>query len=217
MTLNYETIEFAHNPEPRCPCVLLLDKSSSMSGQPISELNNGLKTFEEELKKDKLAALRVEVAIVAFGPVNLRQDFVTASQFNAPSLVATGDTPMGAAIHLALDCIDNRKKTYKSNGITCYRPWVFLVTDGAPTDDWQLAAARVHEAENNKKVAFFAVGVENADMGVLRQIATRTPLKLRGLCFKEMFLWLSSSLISVSHSKPGEDVPLQTPVGWGIV
>jgi len=217
MTLNYEIVEFAHNPEPRCPCVLLLDTSASMGGQPISELNNGLKTFEEELKKDKLAALRVEVAIVTFGPVNLRQDFVTASQFNAPLLEATGNTPMGAAINLALDCIEDRKRTYRSNGIDSYRPWIFLITDGFPTDLWQSAAARVHEAENNKKIAFFAVGVENADMGVLQQIAVRTPLKLRGLSFRQMFLWLSSSLTSVSHSKPGDNIPLQTPTGWASV
>lgn len=217
MTLDYENIEFADNPEPRCPCVLLLDTSGSMSGQPISELNSGINTFEEELKKDKLAALRVEVAIITFGPVSLKQDFVTASQFNAPLLQTTGATPTGEAINFALDRIEDRKKSYKTNGIAYYRPWIFMITDGAPTDYWQTAATRIHEAEANKKVAFFAVGVEGADMGVLQQIASRTPLKLKGLSFKDMFVWLSSSLTSVSHSRPGDEVPLQTPTGWGEV
>lgn len=218
MTLDYESIEFAgDNPEPRCPCVLLLDTSVSMRGQPISELNSGINTFEEEIKKDKLAALRVEVAIVTFGPVSLKQDFVTASQFNAPLLQITDATPTGEAINFALDRIEDRKKSYKSNGITHYRPWIFMITDGAPTDYWQTSATRIHEAEANGKVAFFAVGVEGADMGVLKQIASRTPLKLRGLSFKDMFVWLSASLTSVSYSRPGEEVPLQTPTGWAEV
>lgn len=216
MTLDYENIEFAVNPEPRCPCVLLLDTSGSMSGHPISELNIGINTFEDELKKDKLAALRVEVAIVTFGPVILKQDFITANQFGAPTLQTTGDTPTGEAINFALDRIEDRKKSYKANGIAYYRPWIFMITDGAPTDYWQSAATRVHNSEANKKVLFFAVGVEGANMEILNQISppNRAALKLDGLNFKEMFQWLSSSMSNISRSRPDDVVQLQAP-GWG--
>ena len=61
-----EAVEFAENPEPRCPCVLLLDTSSSMQGLPIDALNQGLRTFKDELMKDPLASRRVEVAVVTF-------------------------------------------------------------------------------------------------------------------------------------------------------
>lgn len=60
-------IEFADNPDPRCPCVLLLDVSGSMAGPRIDELNKGLLTYAEELRKDQLASRRVEIAIVTFG------------------------------------------------------------------------------------------------------------------------------------------------------
>jgi uncharacterized protein YegL len=90
--------KFADNPEPRCPCLLLLDTSGSMQGQPISELNAGLIQFKDELVSDSLAAKRVEIAIVTFGPVNTVTEFQTADEFYPPTLTTTGDTPMGAAI-----------------------------------------------------------------------------------------------------------------------
>ena len=61
-----EAVEFAENPEPRCPCVLLLDTSGSMQGEPIKALNEGLKTFRDTLIKDPLASRRVEVAVISF-------------------------------------------------------------------------------------------------------------------------------------------------------
>src|SRR4051794_4816078 len=71
-------LEFADNPEPRCPCVLLLDTSKSMSGQRIDALNQGLVAFRDELLKDSLARQRVEIAIVTFGgSVRVIQNFVT--------------------------------------------------------------------------------------------------------------------------------------------
>ncbi len=205
------------NPEPRCPCVLLLDTSGSMSGVPITELNDGLRIFKDTLSKDELAMSRIEISIITFGPVKIEQDFVVASEFIPPSLHASDATPMGSAIKLALDRLDERKKIYKENGISYYRPWVFLITDGAPTDEWQSAAQRIHEAETKKRVAFFCVGVEQADMSILSQLSPRQPLKLKGLNFGEMFVWLSSSLTSASRSKPNEDVPLQSPMGWATV
>lgn len=213
----FGTDNFADNPEPRCPCLLLLDTSGSMNGAPIAELNAGLVGFKDELVSDSLAMKRVEVAVISFGPVNIENSFHTAPNFFPPNLSANGDTPMGAAIRQGIDLVQQRKKEYRANGISFYRPWVFLITDGTPTDEWQSAAALIREGESSKSFAFFAVGVAGANMDVLRQISVRDPLKLEGLKFRELFQWLSNSMKSVSQSVPGTTVPIQSPQGWAEV
>lgn len=211
---------FADNPEPRCPVVLLLDTSGSMLGNPIEELNAGIVRFKDELMADPLASKRVEIAIVTFGPVNVLQDFVTPEYFNPPVLEAKADTPMGSAIETALELLANRKQTYKSYGIQYYRPWVFLITDGGPTDSWANAAQMVKAGENQHSFSFFCVGVKDARMDILEQISSRQPLKLKDLRFRDLFIWLSGTLKSVSASTPGTPVPLLNPVspnGWASV
>ena len=225
--------EFADNPEPRCPVVLVLDTSGSMNGQPIRELNEGLQAFKDAIQADRLAALRVEVAILPFGglvrPVDVRaaapnqppfdpnQPFVTGDNFEPPILTSAGDTPLGTAVRQGLQLLRDRKETYKLNGIDYFRPWMFLMTDGKPTDEWQSAALALREEEARKGVIFFAVGVEGADLKILAQFSgARPPLRLKGLAFSELFQWLSKSLSVVAHSKPGEQAPLP-PVGWAQV
>lgn len=210
--------EFADNAEPRCPVVLLLDTSGSMSGQPIDELNAGLAIFKQEVQRDTTASLRVEVAIITFdSSVNIVQDFVTIDEFYPPQLSASGTTSMGEGIELALNEVESRKSTYKSNGIQCYQPWVFLITDGGPTDSWQSAAQRVRQASANGKISFYAVGVQGADLNILGQIApiNTPPLMLKGLQFQELFRWLSDSMKRVSSSKVGGgQTSLPAVSGW---
>lgn len=210
----FGTDNFAENPEQRCPCILVLDRSGSMAGRPIEELNTGLHTFRDELLSDSLASKRVEIAVITFGPATVQQEFHLPSHFLPPTLTAESDTPMGAALIHAMDLVESRKSTFRQNGISFYRPWIFLITDGAPTDDWKTAAAQIREGEASKKFAFFAVGVEGADFSVLRQISIREPLKLDGLKFKELFQWLSNSMKSVSQSTLGTEVKLESPAGW---
>jgi uncharacterized protein YegL len=211
--------KFVENPDPRCPCVLLLDTSTSMSGAPIAALNEGLQAFERDLKEDALAGRRVEVAIVTFGDGGVRvvQEFVTARGFTAPRLSTGGMTPMGGALRAGLNLLRNEKQKYKENGISYFRPWMLLITDGAPNDEWQSAAGEVRVEEAAGGVAVFPIGVEGADMAMLSQISlARQPVKLNGLGFTEMFVWLSQSQRRVSATRVGDQVPL-TPIGWGSV
>src|SRR4051794_9661829 len=145
----FEASEFAENPEPRVPCVLLLDVSGSMAqivanaghdtGQTVQQdgktyrvmsggttridlLNEGLVLLKDTLSTDALASKRAEIAIVTFGgSVNVIQDFVTAEGFQPPHLHASGGTPMGQAINVGLDMVAQRKSIYRTNGVSYYR------------------------------------------------------------------------------------------------
>ena len=210
--------EFVENQETRCPVVLLLDTSGSMQGEPIKALNDGIKTFQQDVMRDTQATLSVETAIITFGNGGVKtvQDFVGIDQFTPPTLTAGDLTPMGKAIELALDLIEDHKAIYKTHGIQYYRPWIFLITDGAPTDQWNLAAQRVKQAEAENRVLFISVGVQGADMEKLKQISNKPPVLLNGLDFRDLFQWLSNSMKRVSGGKIGAAIALP-PVNWGQI
>lgn len=221
------------NPEQRCAVVLLLDTSSSMAGQPIQELNQGLRVLAEEVKSDTIASKRIDFAIVTFGgSVNtidvtghgqrsqLAGDspFVTADQFVPPVLQANGDTPLGGAMKHALSLLRDRKKFYKANALDYYRPWILLITDGGPTDfGWQQAAMEARKEEDRKGVLVFGIGVAGANVNQLSQFSNRAPVMLQGLSFRELFVWLSGSLSAVSSSNPGEMIELPPVHGWAAI
>lgn len=222
---SFDDFDFADNPDPRCPVVLVLDCSSSMGEpvgpngeKPIEELNSGLDTLVTALNKDPLARRRVELSVVSFGTsAAVTAEFATVEKLILPTLVPSGITAMGAALELALDTLEERKRTYRANGVQYYRPWVLLITDGLPTDDTSTAAQRLKAAETNKSVAFFPVGIDGADMEALDTLGNRKALKLKGLSFDELFVWLSASQSRVSASAPGDAVALESPSGWAEV
>jgi uncharacterized protein YegL len=218
-----ERIEIANPQQPHCATVLVLDTSGSMAGEKIAALNEGLKLFQNEVSKDELASKRVDLAIVTFGDsCTLQRDFSLITEQEAPQLVAGGKTPMGEALLMATNLVEERKQQYKSQGIDYYRPWIFLITDGEPTDmrpadtKWGDVVASVRDGEASRKFMFFAVVVEPGNVELLKQIAPveRPPLKLKGTRFGDLFRWLSKSQKTLSGSKVGEMVKLPNPAGW---
>src|ERR1700756_3491497 len=162
--LPFIEVEFVDNPEPRCPCVLLLDVSSSMHGAAIDALNLGIELFAQDLNNSRLASKRVETAVITFGDgVHVVQDFVSPSAFVPPHFEAGGKTPMGEAGIRGCELLEQRKRKYRNAGVSYFRPWLFLVTDGEPTDyhtaEWHRAVDLVQDGEASKKLMFFGVAV----------------------------------------------------------
>ena len=223
--------ERPENPEGRCPVVLLLDASASMQGEKIRQLNTGLATFNHHLHRDELACLRIEIALVAVGGTAARvldvrggggairangDAFAPAKDFSPPTLQVRGLTPLGEGMRLALKLIRNRKDELRAWGLPLYRPWILLVSDGAPTDDgWEEAADAAVAEERRKGVSVYPVGVKDADMTRLARFSNREPLMLMKLmgeyAFPELFRWLSDSLGTVARSQPGDSIQLEDP------
>ena len=220
MSQIFEGNEFAENPEPRALCVLVLDTSGSMSGNPIAELNAGLQRFKSDLVGSPLAAKRVEAVVVTFGGgVKVEGNPTTVENFSAPNLRASGNTPLGAALNTALELIHKRKEESRASGISYYRPWIFVFSDGEPNDAWQEAAEALAAEEDRKGVVVFAVGVDGANFDVLRQVSRKNaPVRMKDVGhFAEMFRWLSNSLQQVSSSRVGDQLRLEPPKDWGVI
>lgn len=197
--------------EPHMACVLLLDTSGSMSGAPIASLNKAINDFKEQTSMDELAQKRVDIAIIEFNDTaRVVQDFTPLPQMQPITLSATGCTAMGAGINLAIDKVKERNHFYNDMGTPCFKPWIFMITDGAPTDDISAARQRILDEESkgaHGKLKFWAVGVPGYSKDVLTSLTKRC-IALDEANFKGIFDWLSESMVTISVSRVGENPAL---------
>ena len=217
------TAESPQNFEPKTICCFVLDISGSMNGEPIQELNHGLKDFHLEIQNDETTSQRLEVAIVTFNDcVNIVQKPALVENFSPPELIAGGYTKLVDGVREAMRLVDERKQWYKKTGQQYLRPWIVLITDGAPDSDQDVdgLAREIQGGMNSKNFVFLAVGVQNADMEVLKKISGSMngqpvdPLRLKGLKFAEFFQWMSASMSMIAKSAEGDKVPLPKPTSW---
>ena len=208
------------NTNQRLPCVVLLDGSTSMDGKAIDNLNQGLSILERELKADDVASLRVQLLLLRIGghsDVEILTDWTDAIDFSAPQVEANGTTPLGKGVNVALRELEEQKKKYRQNQITYNRPWLFIITDGAPTDqNWERAAEKAVEAEKKGKVVVFPIGTEEADFEILNKFSSRGAIMLKNLDFKELFVWLSQSVSAGSQIEINSETQLPA-ISWGAV
>ena len=130
MAKGIKDVSLVDNSDERTPLVLVLDCSGSMEGERIADLNDALKNnLEVEMKKDPTTSTKGRVMVIEFGgddevKQGLWQD---AIDFQAPTLVADGRTPTGAAVTLALAAIEAQKTELKANGVPYKRPILMLM------------------------------------------------------------------------------------------
>ena len=210
--------ELADNPTARVPICILLDVSRSMDGEPIKELNKGVKMFINEIIEDDMTRFSADISILTFGGIVKHVfDFGRIEEQEVPEFRATSTTPMAEAVLQALNLLEGRKQSYKQNGVDYFQPWIVLMTDGGPTDDIDVineATSKTRELINKKKLALFSIGIgDHVNMDFLETFGAQ-PIKLKGLKFSEFFQWLSQSVSTVSDSMPGDKIQLPPREGW---
>jgi uncharacterized protein YegL len=189
----FDIVRFSNGAQKRTMLLFLLDTSGSMNGaentspRPIDELNSAVEAWAAHLHKSTDLQYRAEVAVITFGAGGVRVHkgadgavFIPAAVFTPPALIAGGVTPMFEAIRTAIDLAERRKAELDEAGIQRFRPLIFMLTDGGPTDDsgnrvprgeWAPVGNMLAALEAKRKLAFFAVGVSGADFECLKTLA----------------------------------------------
>lgn len=225
MADNDFSAESPQNYEQKSICCFVIDVSGSMSGQPIEELNEGLQEFHREISQHSMTANRLEVAVIEFSDtVETVVEPSLAQAFTMPRLSTKGTTKLVDGVREAIGLVEARKGWYKQTGQPYLRPWIILITDGGPDSDQDVSGLTqdIQNGMHNKKYVFLAVGVQDANMGVLERISSSMepggkrmgPAKLQGLKFFEFFKWMSASMAGIAGSKEGEKMNLPSTQDW---
>lgn len=179
----------------RLPVYLLLDTSGSMFGEPIESVKNGVQVLVSTLRQDPYALETAFLSIITFDDKAKQIVPLTElSLFQIPPVIANGTTALGDALDLLSRTVDNEvvKTTPEQKGD--WKPLVFIMTDGAPTDNWQAGLAEMKKRKFGMVVAC-AAG-QSADTSVLKQI-TETVVQLDTAdsgTIKAFFKWVSASI-----------------------
>ncbi|MBQ7561020.1 MAG: VWA domain-containing protein [Synergistaceae bacterium] len=208
----------------RLPVYLLLDCSGSMLGAPIEAVKQGIKTLLSELKGDPQALETAYLSVITFE--STAQQVVPLTelmQFQEPNLNAGGMTALGGALNVLMDCIKNEVRKSTENQKGDWRPMVFIMTDGYPTDDNELNAA-ISKLKSMKTANIIAcLCGDDATPDFLRKI-TECVVWMNQItpgAMAAFFKWVSSSIKMTSSSlsaKPGENIQLPPPPsGFTIV
>ncbi len=185
----------------RLPIYLLLDTSGSMHGEPITAVQNGVQMVMSALQNDPQALETAYISIITFeSEVKQLIPLTELSQFNPPQLSAGGCTSMGEALKFVSQSADKEimKNTPDTKGD--WKPMVFIMTDGVPTDDFASGLEVFKKRKWGMVVACAAGG--DADEKLLQQI-TENVVKLSTAdaeSIKAFFKWVSQSITTSSKS-----------------
>lgn len=195
----------------RLPIYLLLDCSGSMSGAPIEAVRRGVELLAQEVRADTFTCQTVYVGVITFDN-NARM--VTSGlepieQFEPPQLSASGSTSLGQALQVLQQSLDTDvKSSVKGGEKGDWKPLVFILTDGEPTDEWQTPRQEIQERQKRKVLNVITVGCgPGINEQNLKAIAIGPTFRMDNseASFKTFFQWVSQSVKSVSKvvSQPG--------------
>lgn len=197
-------IDFGSSDVRRMPVYLLLDVSGSMSGAPIMAVEQGVQLLHNELMGQPQAVEMVHLSVITFASsANQVVPLTPISSFAPPALSAGGGTSMGGALRELARALDREVIPNSPAKKGDYKPLVFLLTDGEPTDSWEPELNALNSRKEKKAGSIIALGCgDSVNTGVLRQITPNvllmtdvTPDNLRAF-----FKWVSASVTTASKS-----------------
>ena len=185
----------------RLPVYLLLDTSGSMTGEPIEQVKNGVQMLVSALRQDPYALESAFLSVVTFGSEATQVVPLTdLAGFQPPNLQASGVTNLGEALSLLAERAENEivKTTPEVRGD--WKPMLFIMTDGMPTDDWKPGLDKLRK---QKWGVIVGCAVNEGDADVLKQIAGEAVVRLDTAdsgAMQAFFKWVSAS-VSTSSQK----------------
>jgi len=181
----------------RFPVYLLLDCSGSMHGEPITVVSEGLDMIYYELMEDPEATERVFISVITFAEQAEMEPLVPIDEFVPPTLMASGHTAMGAAFAALVDSIEKDLIKNDSNRKGDYRPLVFLLTDGIPSDNYKDEISRL-KALKRLKPTIVALGCgPETNKVMLHEVTEHVFLmhEFEAENLRSYFRWVSSAII----------------------
>jgi uncharacterized protein YegL len=171
-----------------------------MTGEPIEAVKNGMQTLVSALRTDPYALETAYLSVITFDS-SAKQivPLTELTSFQTPDIHASGATALGSALSLLANKIDSEvtKTTLETKGD--WKPLIFLMTDGGPTDNWQQGLTEFKKRKVGIVVAC-AAG-QGADTNILKQI-TEVVVQLDtadSAAIKAFFKWVSASVSTGSQ------------------
>jgi uncharacterized protein YegL len=215
----------AQNPARRLPAYLLLDVSGSMAGDAIAGVNAGVQFLVNELRSNPQALETVHLALITFGTTaQMAAPLTDLVNFTPPSLTADGATALGAALTMLNQSLDSDIIPNSNFQKGDYRPLVFLLSDGDPTDHWRTPLQTLRSRKQTKIGTFIALACgKSVRQDVLKEIADVVLVMdtVTSDALQAYFRWISASvgtasLVAVKGSETGYAQAPQLPAEAGV-